>query len=88
MKLLVDHNLSPRIARCLQALFEEHEIVALRDKFPPNTDDADWIVPSLWLRRVRLPRQRPELPVAQLHGEGPRDGAEQPLTLLGRGCVT
>ena len=30
-------------------------------------------------------RQRPELPVAQLHGEGPRDGAEQLLTLLGRG---
>jgi hypothetical protein len=45
-------------------------------------------VPSLWLRRVRLPPQRPELPVAQLRGESPRDGAEQPLTLLGRGRVT
>ncbi|KSV87127.1 hypothetical protein N181_19565 [Sinorhizobium fredii USDA 205] len=34
MKVLFDHNLSPRLARGLQALMgDEHEIVALRDKF-------------------------------------------------------
>jgi hypothetical protein len=35
--------LSPRLARCLHALFEEHNIVALRDKFPINTSDMEWI---------------------------------------------
>jgi PIN like domain len=44
LKLLVDNTSSPRIARCLQALFEdEHEIVALRDKFAVDTDDVDWM---------------------------------------------
>ena len=44
MKLLLDHNLAPRIARALNALFDgEHQIVALRDKFSPNTTDAAWI---------------------------------------------
>jgi hypothetical protein len=44
LKLLVDNNLSPRIARCLQALFEdEHQVIAKRDKFPENTTDVDWI---------------------------------------------
>jgi hypothetical protein len=44
LKLLLDHNLAPRIARALNALFDgEHQIVALRDKFSPNTTDAAWI---------------------------------------------
>ena len=44
MKLLVDNNLSPRIARCLQALFEdEHQIIAKREKFAENTTDVAWI---------------------------------------------
>ena len=44
MKLLIDHNISYRIARSLHALFElEHEIVALRDRFPDNTPDIEWI---------------------------------------------
>ncbi len=44
MKLLLDHNLSPRIAKALDALFgPKHHIVALRDKFDPDADDADWI---------------------------------------------
>jgi hypothetical protein len=43
LKLLLDHNLSPRIARSLQALFDQHEIVALRDKFSGNTPDPEWI---------------------------------------------
>ena len=41
MKILLDNNLSPRIARALNALFEpDHEVVSLRDKFPPDTSDA------------------------------------------------
>ena len=44
MKLLLDHNLPPRLARCLQALFDkEHEIVALGEKFPVDVADLDWI---------------------------------------------
>lgn len=43
MRLLLDHNLSPRLARAFQALFVDHEIVALRDKFASNTSDEEWI---------------------------------------------
>lgn len=44
MKVLFDHNLSPRIARALQALMGgEHEIVALKDKFAPNIKDVELI---------------------------------------------
>jgi len=44
LKLLLDHNLSPRLARCLQALFvEDHQIVALRDKFAEDAPDLEWI---------------------------------------------
>ena len=43
MKLLVDHNLSPAIPRSLQHLFPDHTFAALSDKFPPNTDDVDWM---------------------------------------------
>lgn len=43
MKLLLDHNLSPRLARALDVLFEEHEVVALRDKFKGSASDEAWI---------------------------------------------
>jgi hypothetical protein len=44
VKVLVDNNLSPRIARALNELFSpEHEIIALRNKFAPDTSDEDWI---------------------------------------------
>jgi hypothetical protein len=43
LKLLLDHNLAPRLAKSLQALFDRHEIVALRDKFAIDTPDAEWI---------------------------------------------
>ena len=45
MKLLIDHNLPPALARGLNALFAgEHEVVALRDKFGrSNISDEDWI---------------------------------------------
>ncbi|WP_077067065.1 PIN-like domain-containing protein [Pseudorhizobium marinum] len=44
MKVLFDHNLSPRIARAIQALtVSEHEVVALKDRFPVNIKDVDLI---------------------------------------------
>jgi hypothetical protein len=43
LKLLLDNNLSPRIASCLQALFVEHRIVALRERFAGDTQDSEWI---------------------------------------------
>jgi hypothetical protein len=44
LRLFVDHNLSPRIAYCLQALFVgEHEIVALCERFPNDPTDLEWI---------------------------------------------
>lgn len=46
MKLLVDHNLPPRLATALHVIFEpEHEIRALRDKFGrSNLTDEEWMV--------------------------------------------
>lgn len=43
MKLLLDHNLSPRIGRTLQALFDQHHVVLLQDKFRVDTPDTEWI---------------------------------------------
>jgi uncharacterized protein (DUF433 family) len=49
LKLLLDNHLSPRIAHCLRALFDgDHDIVALRDKFAPNTTDVEWITALDW----------------------------------------
>lgn len=45
MKLLVDNNLPPRLARGLAELFaNEHQIVHIRDKFKTGSlPDEDWI---------------------------------------------
>ena len=45
MKLLVDNDLPPRLARALNVLFApDHEIVALREKFGrSNLKDEEWI---------------------------------------------
>ena len=44
MKLLLDNNLPPRVAHCLQALFErEHRIEALGAKFSTGVTDVEWI---------------------------------------------
>ena len=43
MKLLIDNNLSPALAQALQALFPEHKIIALREKFAPKVTDVEWI---------------------------------------------
>jgi hypothetical protein len=44
VKALIDNNMSPAIARALNALFEPvHEVVALRDKFDAKVSDEEWI---------------------------------------------
>jgi hypothetical protein len=43
LKLLIDHNLSPALARSLEPLFPEHHIVALRQKFRVDATDLEWI---------------------------------------------
>lgn len=45
MKLLVDANLSPRIARALNHLVEPegHQVHALADRFAPSTPDIVWL---------------------------------------------
>lgn len=44
MKVILDHNLSPRLARALNELFNgTHEVYSLRDKFNPAISDVDWI---------------------------------------------
>ncbi len=45
MKFFFDNNLSPYIARALHVLNEPegHSVVALRDKFPQNASDVEWI---------------------------------------------
>jgi hypothetical protein len=45
VKLLVDHNLPPRLASALNVIFEpDHRIVALRDHFRrSDLKDEDWI---------------------------------------------
>jgi hypothetical protein len=43
VKLLVDHNLSPALARSLAPLFPHHEFVALTDRFPKDISDVAWM---------------------------------------------
>lgn len=44
MKLLIDHNLPPRLAIALNEIFPADEIAALRDKFGrSDVKDEDWI---------------------------------------------
>lgn len=44
MKVLIDENLSPALARSLNALFaDEHEIIHIREKFGAGIKDVDWM---------------------------------------------
>ncbi|ULJ71675.1 DUF5615 family PIN-like protein [Rhizobium gallicum] len=44
MKVLVDENLPPALARSLSALFnEKHEVIHIRERFGPGVKDIDWI---------------------------------------------
>ncbi len=43
-EFLFRSNLSPALARALQALFHgEHKIISLREKFSPTVSDTEWI---------------------------------------------
>ncbi|MGO6814936.1 DUF5615 family PIN-like protein [Rhizobium brockwellii] len=44
MKVLVDENLPPALARSLNALFAgKHEVIHIRDRFGPGVKDVEWI---------------------------------------------
>jgi hypothetical protein len=44
VKFFFDNNLPPKIAKGLNEFVSpEHEVRHLREKFPANTDDADWM---------------------------------------------
>lgn len=45
MKLLFDHHVSPKVARAIHELIksDSSEAVPLRDKFPQNATDIEWI---------------------------------------------
>jgi hypothetical protein len=44
VKFFFDNNLAARIAHGLNKMVEpEHSVFHLRDKFPPNTEDAKWM---------------------------------------------
>ncbi|MDP2780818.1 hypothetical protein [Devosia sp.] len=45
MKLLFDHNVSPKVPRAIHELIKADfsEAAALGDKFPPDAADVDWI---------------------------------------------
>lgn len=66
MKIVVDENLPPALARALHALFAgEHDIIHIRDRYGPGVRDIQWI-PELgqegrWIvlsadRRIRKTR--------------------------------
>lgn len=44
MKFFFDNNLAAKIAKGLNGFVSpEHQVTHLKEKFPPNTDDADWM---------------------------------------------
>ena len=44
MKVVVDENLPPALARALHALFNgEHDVIHIRDRYGPGVTDLQWI---------------------------------------------
>jgi hypothetical protein len=44
VKVLIDENLPPALARSLNALFAgKHEVVHIRERFGPGVEDIEWI---------------------------------------------
>jgi hypothetical protein len=41
VRFFLDNNLSPKLAAVLRAL--DHDVIHLRERFPENADDVDWI---------------------------------------------
>lgn len=73
MRLLLDNNFAPRIAKALDILFNgDHEIVALRDKFAANTPDVVWIEALNQERGFCRPDTRPAHPHSPARASGPR----------------
>ena len=54
MKMMVDENLPPALARALAALFAgQHQIIHLRERFGAGTTDIEWMTaPNTEPRRV------------------------------------
>ncbi|ESY03112.1 hypothetical protein X753_24190 [Mesorhizobium sp. LNJC399B00] len=47
MKVLIDENLSPALAKSLNALFVGlHDVIHVREKYGPSVKDIDWIQSS------------------------------------------
>ncbi len=45
MKFFLDNNLSPKLAKSLNALVEpEHQVIHLKDRFPADTSDEEWML--------------------------------------------
>jgi PIN like domain len=44
VKVIIDENISPVLAKALKALFAgDHEVVHIKEKFGPSVKDSDWI---------------------------------------------
>lgn len=44
MKFFFDNNLAPKIAKGLNGfVFPDHQVIHLKEQFPANTDDVDWM---------------------------------------------
>ncbi len=44
MKFFFDNHLAPRLAHGLNEIVEpEHQVVRLKDDFPGNTEDVEWM---------------------------------------------
>lgn len=44
MKVFFDENLSPVLAKALNALFAgEHDVIHIRERFGPSVEDREWI---------------------------------------------
>jgi hypothetical protein len=44
VKFFFDNNLAPKIAKGLNGFVSpEHQVIHLKERFPSNTDDVDWM---------------------------------------------
>ena len=76
MKVIVDENLSPALARGLNALFAgQHEVAHIRDKFGASVKDVDWIGrlsdEGHWLLisgDANIPKRKAESPLFAIRG--------------------
>ena len=99
MKVLFDHNLSPRLAHALHAILsDQHAIVALRDRFDVRitdveliaalSQDGNWVVISGDYRITRNRAERQAFQQSRLTGffMAPALKKLSPIQQLGRLC--